>query len=197
MCIRDRVSTQSTGDSIAAMPSVEETPQFLADKSYFVGVWRRTEFDVAAWPMCLNNNNGTSACVAGFDADAGTLWEIVHRQQNQYILKCVDGGDNRYLGEDLQMKRNENAAQVWTATTTASFRGGPYDTAVQLSNGKGQLLCSKDSTRQIALLTPKEADELTKTDGYAWNNAWECSAIEESNEEDEFLAKYSTVSRYA
>eukprot|EP00658_Telonema_sp_P-2_P026852 TRINITY_DN20876_c0_g1_i1.p2 TRINITY_DN20876_c0_g1~~TRINITY_DN20876_c0_g1_i1.p2 ORF type:complete len:196 (+),score=53.88 TRINITY_DN20876_c0_g1_i1:164-751(+) len=191
MCIRDS-QRRVRGVSDKKMPSLDSTPQFLEDAAYYVGVWRRTQFDPASWPLCLSSTNG-AACLDRFDADSGNLWRVVQHEQNSYMLMCVDGGEERFLGPDLRMKRNKDAAVVWSATCAPAFRGGPYDTSVQLHNDKGQLLCSKDSTKQIALLTPEEADEQDANGCFLWNNTWECSPDSESKEEDEFLNRYATV----
>merc|ERR1711907_786205 len=177
------------------MPALE-APEFDAEAIYFVGVWQRTAFDVAAWPMCLNANNGSAACLGGYDADAGNMWRLIHCQANQYILECLDCGLNRYLGADLQMKSAKEEAEVWHANGTHKYRGAPQDKAVRFSNDAGQLLCSKNKTRQIALLMPQEADVKGEDGEFEWNSAWECSCDEESKSEDEFLSRYMHVPRF-
>merc|ERR1711934_930914 len=172
------------------------SPELQPDTAYYLGVWRRTPFDVAAWPMCLNANNGTAACLGGYDADSGNMWNLIPCQANDYMIVCIDSGESKYLGDDLKMKRNKEGAAVFTAEAARQFRGGPLDSSVSFSNHKGQLLCSKDATRQIALLTAQEAEEKDANGEFIWNNSWECSPDVESEEDDEFLSQYMTVSRF-
>ena len=48
-----------------AMPKTTPPPMFASDLTYYVGVWRRTPYDVTAWPQSLNANNGTAVCLQG------------------------------------------------------------------------------------------------------------------------------------
>merc|ERR1711924_278269 len=165
-------------------------PMFASDLTYYIGVWRRTAFDVAAWPQCLNSNNGTAVCLGGYDADTGNLWKVVRCQENGYILQCDEVGENKYLGADLRMKSDRQDAAVWVSESCPGFRNGPYDVSVKLKNVYGQLLCSNDQTKQVALLNAQEVEETDNTGAFIWNNAWECTPDLDSNEEDEFLSKY-------
>jgi len=84
------------------MPVESAPPMFASDLKYYMGVWRRTPYDVTAWPQCLNANNGTAVCLGGFDAEVGNLWQVVRCQENAYILQCSEVGENQYLGADLR-----------------------------------------------------------------------------------------------
>ena len=78
----------------------------------------------------------------------------------------------------------------------AGFRCGPYDVAVKITNEHGQVLCSNDRTRQVALLSPQEAEETDHNGCYVWNNAWECTPDLDSNDADEFLDKYMDYAEF-
>merc|ERR1712167_349098 len=119
------------------------------DQVYFVGSCRRTRYDVAAWPCCLSANNGAAACLGGYDDDAGNLWQVVPDHSDQYVLMCTDVGASKYLGRDLKMKANREDAALWNVAKASAYRGGPCDTAVTFANNVGQILCSRDPTRQI------------------------------------------------
>jgi len=62
--------------------------------------------------------------------------------------------------------------------------------AVKITNEHGQVLCSNDRSKQVALLSPHEAEETDHAGCYVWNNAWECTPDLDSNDTDEFLEKY-------
>jgi len=95
-----------------------------------------------------------------------------------------------------RMKSAREDAEVWTADSCPGFRNGPYDVPVKLSNQYGQLLCANETTKQVALLSGPEAEAVDNDGAYVWNNAWECTPDLDSNEEDEFLAKYMEYTEF-
>jgi len=44
-------------------------------------------------------------------------------------------------------------------TAPVGFRNGPYDVSVKITNEHGQVLCSNDHTKQVALLSLQESEE--------------------------------------
>merc|ERR1712216_192143 len=171
-------------------------PMFASDLTYYVGVWRRTPFDVASWPQALNANNGTAVALGGFDAEVVNLWKVIRCQENAYILQCDEVGENKYLGEDLRMKSQREDAAVLTAESCPGFRNGPYDVPVKLGNAYGQLLCANEATKQVALLSGPESEAVDDDGAYVWNNAWECTPDLDSPENDEFLSKYMNFTEF-
>jgi len=171
-------------------------PMFASDLTYYVGTWRRTPYDVSSWPQSLNANNGTAVCLGGYDTETGNLWKVLRCREDAYILQCDEVGESKFLGADLRMKSEQADAAVWTAESCPGFRNGPYDVAVKFKNEYGQVLCSCDQTKQVALLAPQEAEEIDNEGCFMWNNAWECTPDLDSNEEDEFLNKYMNYTEF-
>ena len=64
-----------------------------------------------------------------------------------------------HLGNDLRMKSDRLEAATWYTETVPGFRNGPYDVAVKITNEHGQVLCSNDHTKQVALLSVQESEE--------------------------------------
>jgi hypothetical protein len=55
----------------------------------------------------------------------------------------------------------------------AGFRNGPYDVSVKITNDYGQVLCSNDHTKQVALLSQAEAEETGRAPSPP---SWTCCA---------------------
>jgi|EP00769_Ergobibamus_cyprinoides_P000034 hypothetical protein len=171
------------------------TSLFDTEKTYFFGTWRRTPYDVEAFPRCLCGS-GDVACLDGFDAAAGVIWRVIPSRllPNALHLVCVDNADApSYLAADLSMASDLASAGLFRCEPTKPFRGMPGDVPVILrENSTGLVLCSSESAGTLHLLTAEEADNTTGPGGvYAFNCAWEASMADaDPIERDAFLARY-------
>eukprot|EP00658_Telonema_sp_P-2_P012282 TRINITY_DN14682_c0_g1_i1.p1 TRINITY_DN14682_c0_g1~~TRINITY_DN14682_c0_g1_i1.p1 ORF type:complete len:235 (-),score=59.02 TRINITY_DN14682_c0_g1_i1:460-1164(-) len=195
MCIRDRVSTQSTGRPFPAKmpvsshsPSKPSTPMFASDLRYYVGAWRRAPFHPEADPQCLSVTDGTTVCIDGFDGE-GNLWKLTKLGKGEYVFESGEY-PNCFLGPDLRIKKSAQEAARWTAKSYPVFRGGEYDVSAQFCNNYNQILCSSEATRQVAILSEQEADEKDQEGNFVWNCAWECTPDLDLEAEEDHLKSY-------
>merc|ERR1711865_95715 len=161
----------------------EATPMFGSDFRYFIGSWRRAPFDPAADAQCLAANARTSVCLQGFEAD-DNLWSVVRLENGSCVLKCAEIAKVPYLGPDLNLKASVDEAALWEAVTYPAFRGGEYDVSVQFTNSNGQFLCANEKTRQVAILSSEESEQLDADGQFIWNIAWECTPDLDDDAED-------------
>ena len=66
--------------------------------------------------------------------------------------------------------------------------------AIRVKNSDGRLLCSNEKSRQVALLSPEEANFQDSRGQFIWNDAWECTPddidVPLADEDIDFLEKY-------
>ena len=165
---------------------------FPPSYNYFIGVWRRTPYDVVrSEPTALNGARG-GAHVHSFDTDVGQVWRI-HASQvhaNGFYLEALEVGDARFLADDLGMVTDREDAALWLFEFTDPFRGGRNDVAVKIFNETGLLLCSEPINGRVILMSDKEAGAREQSGDWVYNNAWEITPDVDDVEVDAFLEKY-------
>lgn len=92
---------------------VEFDVLFDHPEGFFVGVWRRTPFEVTCFPMCLNAGflNDNECGLDAYDAESGNVWRFQPSPAHERtpggdcwaLLVCSDAhGKDFWLGPDLQ-----------------------------------------------------------------------------------------------
>eukprot|EP00698_Gefionella_okellyi_P011095 TRINITY_DN2909_c0_g1_i1.p1 TRINITY_DN2909_c0_g1~~TRINITY_DN2909_c0_g1_i1.p1 ORF type:complete len:193 (+),score=20.77 TRINITY_DN2909_c0_g1_i1:161-739(+) len=180
-----------------APPTPKAAPLFTEGVNYYIGVWRRTPYDVFAFPTALNGASDR-AVLKGYESD-GSLWNI-RKSDSQagafsVILECVDAAERVFLRSDLTCTTKSMEAAVWSCERVPTFRGGPGDIGVELRladrpGGKpGLLLCSNEQDSSVLLLSEQAADEKDEQQQYKYNRAWEVTP-DGADGDDSWLDRY-------
>ncbi len=186
-----RFSTKGADGNASQAPPPDINPR----SSYFIGVWRRTPYHVAEFPMCLSGLGGRAE-LKGYDEAEGVLWLPLSEGNGSYLLQVQDcASGKRWLTADLKMTTQIEEALRVNLTSVPPFRGGPGDVAVKISTMHGKVLVSNEAGA-VMFMNQREADARDEAGVYLYNDAWELSPEEILEMSDPFLDRYMDITRF-
>ena len=188
------LAAPARGAASGAGPPAEV--ESLFETNFVVGVWRRAEYKLGAFPLALCGSFARQTVALGPYESLGTVWRFVRvggageppaaarargaAPTYDAILECHEAGESPLaLTADLRLASDPSRAAVWTLEEVAPFRRvSPLDVAVRVSlrgDAGARALCAREADATVALLTAEQSAERDARGGFVWNVAWECT----------------------
>lgn len=179
-------------------PSVAEL-HALYGTEVIVGVWRRTRYELGAFPLALTGKFCAKTVSTESFESVGSAWRFAARRAPDgekeradaivARLECVEVGRKPLVLEaDLTLSGVKGGGADWVIAPAEPFRGDPSDLPVTISAPDGRRLCSDPATRKCLLVDARDVDARDGEGNFYYNAAWECSLMSAQRDDDPSLA---------
>ena len=150
---------------------------------YFIGSWRRSEFDPNIMPQSLNvDENANCLRLASFDSEFNNLFRFHVGGDARFVLQLVNPSqtlvkklksNSVFVTSMLSLTSEKSKAAMWQLSAYEPFRNGPMDVSFQVRLAEtGAMLCSSEKTGKVSLI--EESSQAHSEINIAWEATPDC-----------------------